>query len=86
MFLARPGAELPSLDFEMITQQLKKKYQPDGKGRTEIREHDVQSYVQYPKVFEEFMETKAKYGDLTVLDTRTFVEGMSPQQEVLTQY
>jgi pyruvate carboxylase len=82
-FTARPGAEMTSLDFDKVTKMLQKKYSAseDG-GGTSIKEQDVQSYVQYPKVFEEYMESKKKYGDVSVLDTRTFVEGLAVQQEI----
>jgi pyruvate carboxylase len=82
-FTGRPGAEMTALDFDKVTAMLKKKYNSGVESEINlIKEQDVQSYVQYPKVFEEYMEAKTKYGDLSVLDTRTFVEGMSPQQEV----
>jgi pyruvate carboxylase len=56
------------MNFEKIRLDLQQKYGT-------ISETDVVSYSQYPKVFEEYMDVKFKYGDLSVLDTRTFVEG-----------
>ena len=41
-----------------------------------MTEQDVISYVLYPKVFDQFMQTKQQYGDLSLLDTPTFFFGM----------
>jgi pyruvate carboxylase len=79
-FEARPGAEMKPLNFEKIEEDLKEKFEVGSNSHTRINEHDVVSYTQYPKVFEEFMQARQKYGDLSVLDTRTFVEGMTVGQ------
>ena len=70
-FTARPGAEMKAYDFEGAKQTLEKKF-----GHKNIQEKDVVSYSQYPKVFDDFMVNRIKYSDLSILDTRTFVEGM----------
>ena len=44
-FEARPGAEMPPLDFVAIEKDLKNKF-----GENRIKETDVVSYTQYPKV------------------------------------
>lgn len=75
-FDGRPGAEMPSLDFDGLTKSLRSRFGPG------IREVDVVSHSQYPKVFEDYVMSRVKYGDLSVLDTRTFVEGMAVGQEV----
>ncbi|CAE7616069.1 pyc-1, partial [Symbiodinium microadriaticum] len=69
-FDGRPGAELPPANFDSMRLQLNDKY-----GSC-ITEQDVVSYSQYPKVFDDYMKGHIEYGDLTVLDTPTFVEGM----------
>ena len=69
-FDGRPGAEMKPLDFSQVKENLSLKFPLNT-----ISETDVVSYSQYPKVFEEFLTVKNKYGDLSVLDTRTFVEG-----------
>ena len=76
-FEGRPGAEMVALDFDKVASQLTKKY-----GKDTIKETDLVSYSQYPKVFDDFMGVRSRYGDLSVLDTRTFVEGMTVGQEI----
>eukprot|EP00607_Mallomonas_marina_P006361 CAMPEP_0182425242 /NCGR_PEP_ID=MMETSP1167-20130531/11595_1 /TAXON_ID=2988 /ORGANISM="Mallomonas Sp, Strain CCMP3275" /LENGTH=1188 /DNA_ID=CAMNT_0024605739 /DNA_START=92 /DNA_END=3658 /DNA_ORIENTATION=+ len=75
-FDGRPGAEMPPLDFEDAAKKLRTKWGPG------IRDVDVVSYSQYPKVFDDYVLSRAKYGDLSVLDTRSFVEGMKVGQEI----
>jgi len=75
-FDGRPGAEMPPMDFNKITEDLKATW---GRG---IREVDVVSYSQYPKVFNDFASARAIYGDTSILDTRTFIEGLTVNQEV----
>jgi hypothetical protein len=40
------------------------------------RDVDVMSYAQYPKVFEQFMQGRQEFDDVSVLDTRTFLQGL----------
>ncbi|WP_248498622.1 pyruvate carboxylase [Staphylococcus haemolyticus] len=66
----RPGEYLDSVNFDEIRQEL------EAKDYGEVTEQDVISYVLYPKVFDQFMQTKQQYGDLSLLDTPTFFFGM----------
>ncbi|CAH7686900.1 pyruvate carboxylase [Phakopsora pachyrhizi] len=63
----RPGASLQPYNFEKTRKELQEKF---GKSITST---DVLSYCMYPKVFEEFREFLAKYGDLSILPTRYFL-------------
>jgi pyruvate carboxylase len=85
-FDGRPGAEMAPMDFRDIEQKLTEKYDTSSSKHTAIKETDVMSYSQYPKVFEEYMDSKKQYGNLSVLDTRTFVEGMHVGQVSLLLY
>ena len=49
----------------------------------EIRDVDLSSAAQYPAVFKEYAEMKAKYGDLSVMPTRQFLEPMVPGDSCL---
>jgi len=64
----RPGASMPPFDFEKVEQNLVQKY-----GRHRVREEDVISYSQYPKVFEDYMEMQTKYGKITRVPTCHFL-------------
>jgi pyruvate carboxylase len=75
-FDARPGAELPDLDFDAVEKDLKERHGP------RIREQDVMSAVMYPSVFEDFSAFHAKFGEVTVIPTRQFVSPLKPGQEV----
>lgn len=66
----RPGEYLDPVNFDEIRQEL------EAKDYGEVTEQDVISYVLYPKVFDQFMQTKQQYGDLSLLDTPTFFFGM----------
>ena len=41
-----------------------------------MTEQDIISYVLYPKVFDQFIQTRQQYGNLSLLDTPTFFFGM----------
>ncbi|MDM7882738.1 pyruvate carboxylase [Staphylococcus borealis] len=66
----RPGEYLAPLNFDDIRQEL------EAKAYGEVTEQDVISYVLYPKVFDQYIQTKQQYGDLSLLDTPTFFFGM----------
>jgi pyruvate carboxylase len=63
----RPGLHLEPVDFVKVKRELARKF---GNPVTEC---DVASYVMYPKVFEEYKQFVAKYGDLSVLPTKYFL-------------
>ena len=49
------------MNFDEIRQEL------EAKDYGEVTEQDVISYVLYPKVFDQFMQTKQQYGDLSLI-------------------
>jgi pyruvate carboxylase len=72
----RPGADLPDVDFDAKSEELRKKI-----GRAPaIRE--VLAYVLYPKVFLDYVAQHEKHGDVSVLPTSTFLHGMTPGEEI----
>ncbi len=77
VFEGRPGAEMAPFDFEGNMKALKAQY-----GDSSINDVDVLSYAQYPAVFKDFMEFRKTYGDVSVLDTRTFAGGLLIGQEI----
>lgn len=66
----RPGEYLEPVDFDAIRQELIEK------DYGEVTEQDIISYVLYPKVFDQYIQTKQQYGDLSLLNTPTFFFGM----------
>lgn len=66
----RPGADMPPLNFEKIKSNLIEKY-----GSENVEDCDIMSYVMFPKVLEEFLEFRKKYGPVDKLDTRSFFIG-----------
>ena len=57
------------LDFDKIKAELVEKY-----GDI-VQDCDVMSYVMFPKVLEEFLEFKTRFGPVDTLNTRVFFVG-----------
>jgi pyruvate carboxylase len=72
----RPGELLEEVDFKALRDELYKEI-----GR-EVTSFDVIAYALYPKVFLEYVKMAQQYGDLSVLDTPTFLYGMRLGEEV----
>lgn len=73
----RPGASLPSYDFDKTMEELQKRY-----GAKNIHEKDLLSYALYPKVYEEWKEFEGVYGEVGKLPTHVFLNPMSEGEEV----
>lgn len=72
----RPGELLEPVDFDKLREEL---YHALDR---EVTDFDVLAYALYPKVFLEYAETVKKYGDISVLDTPTFLYGMRLGEEI----
>ncbi|KAA9026006.1 pyruvate carboxylase [Niallia endozanthoxylica] len=72
----RPGELLEPVDFKTLRDEL---YHELGR---EVTSHDVIAYALYPKVFLEYAKTVQQYGDLSVLDTPTFLYGLRLGEEI----
>lgn len=72
----RPGELLDPVDFKAVEAKLYKEL-----GRP-VTDFEILSYALYPKVFMEYLETVEKYGDVSVLDTPTFLYGMRLGEEI----
>ena len=72
----RPGELLPPVDFDQLTQQLAEKL------NIEPTKQDVLAYALYPKVFEEYAKMYDQFGDISVLDTPTFLYGLKLGEEI----
>ena len=72
----RPGELLEPVNFEQLKEELFHKL-----GRP-VDSHEVLAYALYPKVFDEYSVMEKKFGDVSVLDTPTFLYGMRLGEEI----
>jgi pyruvate carboxylase len=72
----RPGELLEPVDFEKLKEKLYKEL-----GR-QVTSFEIISYALYPKVFMDYIKTDELYGNISVLDTPTFLYGMRLGEEI----
>lgn len=72
----RPGELLEPADFDEIGKMLFEKLDRP------VTSHEILAYALYPKVFEEYTATNKTFGDVSVLDTLTFLYGMRLGEEI----
>ncbi|KKB38747.1 Pyruvate carboxylase [Bacillus thermotolerans] len=72
----RPGELLEDVDFQALREELHREL-----GR-EVTDQDVIAYALYPKVFLDYAKTFDQFGDVSVLDTPTFLYGMRLGEEI----
>jgi len=73
----RAGESLPPLDFNKLKKELIEKH-----GKFHISDLDVLSAAQYPKVFDEYMEFKRLYGNVSSIPTRNYLSGPEIGEEI----
>eukprot|EP01099_Mayorella_cantabrigiensis_P008803 TRINITY_DN862_c0_g1_i1.p1 TRINITY_DN862_c0_g1~~TRINITY_DN862_c0_g1_i1.p1 ORF type:complete len:284 (-),score=77.68 TRINITY_DN862_c0_g1_i1:159-1010(-) len=71
------GEHLPPFNFDALKKDLKAKYET-----YKFREVDFVSAALYPKVFKEYLDFTATYGDLSALPTQYFILPMTPGEEL----
>ena len=72
----RPGELLEPVNFEELAKTLSEKI-----GRPASNQ-DVLAYALYPKVFEDYVTAQGLFGDISVLDTPTFLYGLKLGEEI----
>ncbi|PLR87306.1 MULTISPECIES: pyruvate carboxylase [Bacillus] len=72
----RPGELLEDVDFGALKEVMFKEM-----GR-QVTSFDAIAYALYPKVFMEYFNTVEQFGDISVLDTPTFLYGMRLGEEI----
>ena len=72
----RPGKTLAPFDLVALDKSLRQKHPGD------VSELDYLSAALYPKVFEEFVTFKKKFGDLSILPTRFFLAPLKLGEEI----
>ncbi|MFB8537570.1 pyruvate carboxylase [Enterococcus thailandicus] len=78
-FTKRPGLLAEPIDFEKVKAELAEKigYTP--------RKDEVLSYLMYPQVFLDYQTSYNQFGDVTLLDTPTFFQGIRLGETVNVQ-
>ncbi|MFJ7738724.1 pyruvate carboxylase [Lysinibacillus sp. NPDC097287] len=77
--LVRPSELLEPIDFRELEDILEKKV-----GRP-VTHQDVLCYAMYPKVYEEYAAMEKQFGDISVLDTPTFLYGLKLGEEIAVE-
>ncbi|GLC87589.1 pyruvate carboxylase [Lysinibacillus piscis] len=72
----RPGELLEPVNFEQLEAVLEEKLDRP------VTKRDVLAYALYPKVFEEYAVTLNSFGNISVLDTPTFLYGLKLGEEI----
>ncbi|WP_433749394.1 pyruvate carboxylase [Falsibacillus pallidus] len=72
----RPGELLDDVDFDELKESL---YHEIGR---QVTSFDALAYALYPKVFLQYIETINMFGDISTLDTPTFLYGMRLGEEI----
>jgi pyruvate carboxylase len=79
---------LPPVDFKAVRTELQAKLRAaDGPARSadaqapSPTEHDVLSYLMYPRVFTDFAATRRLYGEISPVPTELFFYGLEPGEE-----
>ncbi len=76
-YTERPNAHLKPVDFTVELEQFLQQF-PKANGIL-----DYLSYKMYPKVFEDFFNSKSLFGDLSILPTPLFYYGLKANEEVV---
>lgn len=79
MVEGRPGASMPAADFEQTAKNL------ESLLKRPPSRQDVVTQLLYPKVHREFLEHRAKYSDVSCLETPSFFYGMAPGEEITVE-
>jgi len=72
----RPGEILPPTDLEQARSSARA-----ATGR-ELSDHDLCSYLMYPKVYVDYMRDRQQFGPVSSIPTRNFFYGMYPGEEI----
>lgn len=72
----RPGESLPPVNFEEVKKELFTKL------NRQVTDFDLLSYAIYPKVYVDHQRFYEQFGDVSVLDTPTFLYGLRLGEEI----
>ncbi|MBM7654112.1 pyruvate carboxylase [Neobacillus cucumis] len=72
----RPGELLEEVDFDKLREELY------GELGRQVTDFEILSYALYPKVFLDYVKAVERYGNISMLDTPTFLYGMRLGEEI----
>lgn len=72
----RPGERLPDVDFNGLEKELFETL------NRQVNDFDIISYALYPKVYLDYQKFHGQFGDVSVLDTPTFLYGLRLGEEI----
>ena len=72
----RPGELLEDVNFDILKEELFEEL-----GR-QVTDFEILSYALYPKVFLEYIKANERFGNISMLDTPTFLYGMRLGEEI----
>ncbi len=75
----RPGLTLPAVDLDRARQELQ------ARIPRPLTDYDLASWLMYPKVYTDYVADRVRYGDVSVLPTRTFFYGLAPGEEITVE-
>jgi pyruvate carboxylase len=75
----RPNAHLSPCDFEEVQKTF------EDKHKQKFTEQDILSAVLYPRVFDDFVAFKKKFGDVSFIPTPAFYYPLKPNQEIMVE-
>ncbi len=75
----RPGESMPPVDFQAAAKATSELVGYEATPR------EVLSWLLYPRVFQDFARHRAMYGDVSVLPTPAFLEGLTPGEELAVE-
>ncbi|NIK10655.1 pyruvate carboxylase [Alkalibacillus almallahensis] len=75
----RPGKTLKPVNFEALKEQLYEKLD------RQVTPFEIVSYALYPKVFLDYQKFVDQYGDVSVLDTPSFLYGLRLGEEIAVE-
>ncbi|MEM6456095.1 MAG: pyruvate carboxylase [Acidobacteriota bacterium] len=80
-FDARPGATLDDLDFDALEAELDERWS----AHAALRPEDVVSAALYPQVFDDYMNFRRDFGDVSVLATRQVLQPLAIGEEIMIE-
>ena len=76
---SRPGETMPPVDLARAREDLQ------ARIARPLTDYNFASWLMYPKVYTDYVADRVRYGDVSVLSTRTFFYGLAPGEEITVE-